>query len=578
MHKEAKKVSHLINIALLGNFTTDYIGYSLKEECTKHNINAAIYNAPYNQYNQEILNTSSGYYTFGPDLTIVLLEGKILFPDWYKFEFQQNQEDSKITFIQNVFQVIISFIENIHANSHSSVVLNNFKLPYFSPLGILDNKQHLGLKKMINLLNNKLEEWALNKDYLYISDYNGLCAQYGNNKAEDDKMYYLAKSCHSVAFTEYMSREYLRYILPMLSLNRKCLVLDLDNTLWGGIAGEDGISGIKLDITGTGRCFYDFQQEILNLYHKGILLAVNSKNNYDDAISIIENHPYMLLRKEYFSNIKINWQNKAANLENIARELNIGIDSLVFFDDNPVEREFVKSVLPEVKVIEVPADTSKYAQSLREEINFELLKITDEDRKRNEMYEANKQRYEVQKRCNDLEEYLAVLDTKLVIEGINEFTKSRVVQLLQKTNQFNMTTIRYDINDLDDMIKSDNHLILTCSVTDKFGDNGIVGTCIIKTEGPAAYINSFLLSCRVLGRNIEYAFLGTVVDLLKSKGIELINAKYIKTQKNTAYSDFYNNAGLLKESTDDNETCFLINNKSILKKVDNIKVIVKDVV
>lgn len=568
--------SNLINIALLGNFTTNYMGNSIKEECTKHNINAAIYNTPYNQYNQEVLNTGSGFFAFKPDLAIILLEGKLLFPEWYNFEIMQNEIVFKNTLIQNVFEKIIFLVENIHANTNSTIILNNFKIPYFSPLGILDNKQPLGLKNMVSLLNNKLEEWSYNKDYIYIFDYNGLCAQFGNRRAEDYRMYYLAKNYISFTFTDYMSKEYMRYILPLQSVNRKCLVLDLDNTLWGGLAGEDGISGVKLDISGAGRSFYDFQQEILNLYHKGILLAVNSKNNFDDAINIIENHPYMLLRKKFFSTLKINWQDKATNLENIAKELNIGIDSLVFFDDNPAEREYIKSALPEVRVIEVPNDTSRYIQALHDETAFELLNITEEDITRNKMYEENKQRDEIRQRCKDLKEYLAILNTKIEVEHVNEFTKSRIAQLLQKTNQFNMTTIRYDMKDLEDMIASTNYLLLTCSASDKYGDNGIVGTCISKIEGSKAHIDSFLLSCRVMGRNIEYAFLRVVIDLLKARGVKTISAKYIRTQKNASCSDFYTNAGFLTDTSGDKETYYVMNDISTLKKVDNIKVSIKD--
>lgn len=554
----------------------EYIGKSIKNESEKHSINANIYNSPYNQYNQEVLNTSSAFYVFKPDLTMIILEGRLLFSKWYEFQTLQSEDSNKLSLVQNIYEMIISLIERIHANSTTTIILNNFKVPYYTPMGILDNKQQYGLKSMINLLNSKLEEWAYYKDYAYVFDYNGLCAQFGYYKSEDRKMNYLAKSYTSFSFMDYMSKEYMRYIFPMKSKNRKCLVLDLDNTLWGGIAGEDGISGIKLDICGIGRSFYDFQLEILNLYYKGIILAVNSKNNIEDALIIIEDHPFMLLRKKFFSVLKINWQDKATNLKAIAKELNLGIDSLVFFDDSPVERKYVELILPEVKVVDVPRDVSKYTQVLQEVFEFEILKMTDEDIRRNEMYAADRQRIESQQQINNLEEYLSELDTKIFVEYANDFTKYRIVQLLQKTNQFNMTTKRYDISDVEHMINSDKHLLFTCKLMDKYGDSGLVGVCIIEMEDAHARIDSFLLSCRAMGRKIEYAFLNTVIGILKARGIETLCSLYIRTKKNTVCADFYAQSGFLKETSDDQETCYMLDNKSTLKIFDYIEVIVKE--
>ncbi len=253
------------------------------------------------------------------------------------------------------------FHKNALRKSYSTIL----KCRIFPRLGIMDHKYYPGLKDQIALLNLKLSEWASDKDYVFIFDYCAFASLYGNRSIEDAKMYYILNTTVSLRYTDALAKEYLRYILPLKCMTKKCLVLDLDQTLWGGVAGEDGISGIKLDLSGPGRSFYDFQKEILNLYENGVLLAVCSKNNPEDVLEILEQHPHMLLKKEHFSVMKINWQDKAANIREIAKELNIGLDAIVFFDDSVVERELVKSLLPEVTVIDVPADTSKYVRTIR---------------------------------------------------------------------------------------------------------------------------------------------------------------------------------------------------------------------
>ena len=563
-------ISNQIHIALLGNCTTNYISNALKEICSQYGILAEIYNAPFNQYTQEALSPNSGLNLSDPELIILFLEGKYLFPDWFDMKAILSDKEHKLQLIQDTFDSIESLVDSIHSTRNVKIIINNFHVPYHTPLGILDNKNCLGLKRMLNTLNLKLEEWAISKDYLHIFDYNGFCSHVGRRSIEDEKLSYSTKSPISISSTKEIVKEYMRFILPLKSKNKKCLVLDLDNTLWGGIAGEDGIAGIKLDIDGPSKTFYDFQQEILNLYHRGILLAVNSKNNFEDAIEIIENHPHMLLRKSCFSSLKINWKDKVTNLREIAKELNIGIDSLVFFDDNPVEREYVKLALPEVTVVEVPKDSCRYVQVLKAIVEFEQLNITSEDTKRNRMVEENKKRLELFSKLNDLEDYLTSLQTKVIVEFANEFNIPRLAQLTQKTNQFNMTTSRYQSEEIENMIKTGNFLVFFCSVSDRFGDSGTIGVCIVRLDSAAAFIDTFLLSCRVLGRNVEYAFLNAVTEILKKKGIQKISSKYIQTAKSKANQDFYRNAGFDQHCTSDQETEFLLTEFKNLRNINYI--------
>lgn len=534
----------LYKIALLGNFTTELIGNALQDECAKSGLEISVYNGPYQQYNQEVMRPESGFNAFQPDLTILLLDGRTLFSQWYDVPFfQQNDGQKCENHVKTAADGLKALISTIHGNLDTKIIINNFKVPYHVPLGILDGRSAMGLKHMIYSLNLELECFAVQTEYAYVFDYNGFSAYIGHDRSEDKKLSYLVKCPLSYPTVKQLSKEYMRYILPLNAMSKKCLVLDLDNTLWGGVAAEDGLGGISLDISGPGRSYYDFQQEILNLYHKGILLAINSKNNPQDAFEIIDDHPHMLLRNNFFSCIKINWQDKVTNLREIASELNIGLDSLVFFDDNPVEREFVKSMLPQVTVIDVPGDPTAYCEKLRNVPLFETLGMTAEDIKRNEMIAQNKERTGSQKSFGSLEEYLKSLDMNVTVQVADAYNIPRISQLTLKTNQFNMTTKRYQAVDIYKMLETGEYVAYCCSVSDRFGDSGITGCCIAKLDGADAAIDTFLLSCRVLGRNVEFAFLSLIIKLLRDKGIRKITAQFIPTAKNTVNADFYAIAG-----------------------------------
>lgn len=564
-----------IKIAIIGNCTTEYTGKGLQDASSRYDITAEVYNAPYNQYIQEALSPDSGLYRSNPELIIIWLEGIVLFPEWYDVNLLLEEKEKKCERVYNIMQSVVSLAEAIRSRCPAKVLIYNFKVPCFSPLGILDNKHHPGIKAMVSMLNTLLEEWAWDKEGIYIFDYNNACAQYGMDKAMDKKLYYAAKSSVSFPFIRVIAAEHMRYILPIKSRNKKCLVLDLDNTLWGGTAGEDGLHGVVLDITGPGRAFYDFQQVVLNLYNKGILLAVNSKNNPEDALEIMERHPHMLLRKKHFSVLKINWNNKAVNLNEIAKELGIGIESIVFIDDNPIERDLVKSMLSEVTVVEMPEDTARYAETLERLPEFELLSITEDDLRRNEMYKANIERQEILKNLSTMEDYLSGLDLEITVEAANSFTIPRISQLSLKTNQFNMTTKRYQTEEIQKMAVSEDYVVLSCSVKDKFGDRGISGVCIAKLHDTEAAIDTFLLSCRVLGLGIEYALLSTIVEILHNKGITTIYASYVKTAKNSANEGFYSTAGFSTESADPGQTYHVLNPGKSVKRNDYIKIVNK---
>lgn len=330
--------------------------------------------------------------------------------------------------------------------------------------------------------------------------------------------------------------------LNSISLKRKkCLVLDLDNTLWGGVLGEDGVEGIKIGGDYPGKAFLYWQEALLELSKSGVILTVCSKNNEQDVLDAWEKNPFMILKKEHFAAYRINWTDKATNIKELAAELNIGLDSFVFVDDNPTERELIKQMLPMVEVPEFPVqpyDLMPFFKQLVEDY-FKVYSVTDEDKKKTEQYKQNAARAQAQASFADFDSFLESLDIQITIESANEFNIQRIAQMTQKTNQFNLTTHRYSDADVRGFIKN-GWKIWCISVADKFGDNGITGTIMIT---PAGDIDTFLLSCRILGKGIEIAFVKTIISLLSRDGIEDLKASYIPTAKNSQVKEFWEKAG-----------------------------------
>ena len=338
------------------------------------------------------------------------------------------------------------------------------------------------------------------------------------------------------------------YVKPFCGKNKKCIVLDLDNTLWGGIIGEDGFDGIELGHTSNGKAFVDFQKQLLSLWNQGIILALNSKNNYDDAIKVIKEHPDMILREKNFASIQINWNDKAQNLKQIADEINIDLNSIVFFDDDKINQERIKQEFPEVLTIELSKDPSQYSLILKDLNDFNVLQKTDEDRKRGQMYAQQRERHELKQSISSLDEFLKQLDIEVKIKKSDEFLIPRISQLTLKTNQFNLTTRRYQEEEIRNFSSDENFEVGCAQVIDKFGDNGVTGVYIVKKDEKSWIIDTFLLSCRIMGRGIEDAILSQILKSAKENGVEEIKAEFIPTQKNKPSENFLSDYGFKKQN------------------------------
>ncbi len=382
---------------------------------------------------------------------------------------------------------------------------------------------------------------------MLVHDTAALAAQAGFRNWFDARLWYLARCRLSREAMKALAQSTVSLLRGWMGLTRKCVVLDLDNTLWGGVIGEDGIEGIALGEEGIGLAFAEFQDELLNLTRKGIVLAICSKNNEEDALAVFRRHPSMRLKEAHFAAWRINWRDKAANIRDLAAELNLGLESFVFIDDNPAERSLVRAELPEVLVPEWPQDPASFKSTLLDLAAIHLLRvsITEEDRARTSMYRAEGERRNLlESSGGSLERYYHSLEMTARIGLADSFTIPRIAQLTQKTNQFNLTTRRYSEAQILLLSEAPDTLVLWLGLSDRFADNGIVGVIILRQVSAGEWsIDTLLLSCRVIGRTVENAFLGVACGMLTAHGAEYLTGEYHPTRKNAVTTNLYRDLG-----------------------------------
>ena len=532
----------LFKIAILFSFTAKGIKEAINVECCKLGVIPEFFAGDYKQYAQDILNKNSELYRFKPNVVFFFIDIKSLFGENFFSPYQISNEERK-RFVEEKLEEVKKLLQTLSKRTSAKIVFHNFEVPCHSPLGILESKEKFGFIESIEYLNSELRKFIKLNSPIFLFDYNSFSSRIGKDKILDHKMYYLADMKIGMEYLATLAKEYLSYIKPLLSLSKKCLVLDLDNTLWGGIIGEDGIEGIKLGPTSEGMPFWEFQKYILELFNRGVILAINSSNNPDDVLKALREHPYMILKEDHFASMQINWNDKVSNIKKIAEEIGIDVSSMVFIDDSQVNRQIIKEALPEVTVVDMPEDSSLYLKTIMEIDDFNTFSLTVEDTKRGQMYSAQRERKKFQETSGNIDEYLKNLNTVVTFEKVNNFTIPRIAQLTQKTNQFNMTTKRYLDTEIKNFSENENYFVFSVKVEDKFGDNGITGTSIIEKQGKEWRIDIFLLSCRVIGRAIEKVMLARIIEQAKKEGVKTLIGEFIPTAKNSPAKNFYENCG-----------------------------------
>jgi FkbH-like protein len=393
---------------------------------------------------------------------------------------------------------------------------------------------------------NGLRALSSSSPRIVVVDWDWHVRAYGWQAVRDDRLWYVGgmrlNPVGLAALGELVARNAAAYH----GRAKKVVALDLDGTLWGGIVGEEGLRGLELGEAGLGLAFQDFQRELLNLHDAGVLLVVCSKNNPEDALEVFDRHPGMILRREHLAAERIDWRDKATNLRELAAELDLGLDSFVFLDDNPVERTWVSQALPEVLVPDLPADPVDRPRFLREASWFARTATTEADRKRAGSYREQRGRRELRRELTSFEDFLASLEQEIAIEPVHEGTLARAAQLCQRTNQFNLTTHRYAVADIERLAAAEDSDVLTLAVRDRFGDSGVTGLAVLRYHDDETEIDTFLMSCRVLGRRVEDAFLATLAERAVARGSRTLTGTYEPTAKNAQVATFYPERGFVE--------------------------------
>ena len=484
----------------------------------------------YGTWVQEIINPNSGLYSFGPQAVFIIIDGEEMFKG-------QSRNSSTIDMNINYIE------ETVKNNPDITFFVSNIDLWTRKIDSAKAGSKERGLEFLwedgLFLLSRKYRN-------LYVFDLKSIVEDIGREQFYSKKLWYLGGIKFSMKAEKVLEQYINRCVDSVKGKRKKCMVLDLDNTLWGGVVGEVGMEGIELSDYKEGARYKDFQKKLKEIKDLGIILAVVSKNNFDDAIKVIREHKHMVLKEEDFVALKINWDLKSQNIRDLSEEHNIGLDSIVFIDDNPVERESVKRELPEVTVPGFPQDTSELLNFAVELYHnyFYTLDITDEDTVKTEIYRQNMKRRDAQKSSASYEDFLKSLETKIEIRRISAENVQRAAQLTQKTNQFNLTTKRYSEQELLALIDEEGFEGFVAYVSDRFGDNGMVSVVITKRKTDTEIeLDTFLLSCRVMGRFIEEQIIGFIEDLYKKSGYKRLVTYYKPTEKNAPVKDFFERLG-----------------------------------
>ena len=539
-----------INIAVLRNFTVEPLLPVLKGEWALAGFRAELYVSPFDAIVQEVLDAGSALYRFRPDVIIIAQWLETLSPRLTRQFLGLSAEDVRVE-VDRIIHITGEVLTALRCHSKAPILLNNFPLLDVFTLGILDSQSTDYQTHTLLRLNDALRDLASRHTGVYIVDYFRWMARVGGRHGYNERYWHIGRVPIGREGLVSLGQEYGKFFRALRGRTRKCLVLDCDGVLWGGIIGEDGLHGIKLGSTYPGSSYQAFQEEVLNLHRRGVLLALCSKNNEEDVVEVLRNHPGMVLKESHFATWQINWDDKATNLRRLAEALNIGIDSLVMVDDSAFECEWVRGELPEVAVLHLDGDPSSFRTRLSEPGFFDTLTFSAEDRHRNAMYLDERQRRELLSSAASLEEYLSGLELAAEIGVPTPAEIPRVAQLTQKTNQFNLTTRRLSEGEVTGLVDEPGADVFYLKLKDRIADLGLIAVAVVEYGERTAHIESLLMSCRALGRGAEDALLAAIFNAAKAKGCERVTGRYVATKRNALVADFYEKRGfrLLRQTS-----------------------------
>lgn len=550
-----------IKAAVLGDTSTQFIVQALRGLGFEHGIDLQIWEADFDQIEGQVFDLDSELYKYKPKIVIIFQSSHKLLSKYNKL---QNDQHSLLNSIElNLIENIYSTIKN---NLSAKVIYYNYTEIDDTVFGNFANKTESSFLFQLRKLNYELMNFAVQNSDFYLCDISTLQNQIGKTVFFQPAVYINSEMVLSLDVLPQIALRTIALISALTGSFKKCVILDLDNTIWGGIIGDDGIENIELGSLGIGKAFTEFQYWIKKLKNRGIIITVCSKNTESVAKEPFEKHPDMVLHLDDIAVFIANWENKVDNIRQIQRILNISYDSMVFLDDNPFERNLVRENIPEICVPELPEDPADYLEYLYALNLFETVSFSDEDTERTKLYQVEAQRNLIQQKYTNEDDYLKSLNMISLVEPFNKFNAPRVAQLSQRSNQFNLTTVRYSDADINLLAASENYYNFAFTLEDKFGDNGLICVIILKKENDQTlFFESWFMSCRILKRSMENFVLNTITNFAREKGFKYLKGEYITTAKNDMVCNHYKDLGfessgnlwVLNTNKYENKKCFI---------------------
>ncbi len=533
-------------IAVLGGSTTHDIVKILELFLLHYGIEPCFYESEYGRYWQDAMFENEELAQFGPDVVYIHTSNRNIL----KYPSLDDSEEEIDGLLLKNYEHFRMMWDRLRETYRCPIIQNNFEPPFYRLLGNKEASDLHGRLSFLNRLNELFYRYARENKNFYINDINYLASCYGLDKWGDAFYWHMYKYALCLPAIPSLSFNIANIIKSIYGKNKKALVLDLDNTLWGGIVGDDGVENLEIgQETSMGQVYAEFQAYVKQQKDIGVMLNVSSKNEEENALAGL-NHPDGILKPEDFVLIKADWEPKSRNVAGIASELNIMQDSLVFVDDNPAEREIIRTQLDGVAVPEI-GSPEQYIRILDRSGFFEVTSLSEDDKKRSDMYKANLERQKEQAQFGDYQEYLKSLEMVGTIKAFEPMYMARIAQLTNKSNQFNLTTRRYTQAQIEQTAKDDGYITLYGRLEDKFGDNGVVSVVIARKDKDILHVELWLMSCRVLKRDMEFAMMDTLVSEAKKAGCREIKGYYYPTAKNKMVEKFYESQGFVQEKQDE---------------------------
>ena len=542
--KSTDTCTDFYSLAILGNCATQHLAKAIKGYAYEEKIALTVFDADYNQIDAQVMDNNSELYQMTPDFTLFWLCTEKLYEAFC-------QSTNRSDFANQIITSLEGYWNRVNQQYKTTILQFNFTQIDDRIFGNYGNKTQDSFLFQIRKLNYLLMEKCTQYKNVFIIDIEYLQQIYGEDGIKENKMYYIAKIPLSTKILPEVAKQTIDVIKAMKGKMKKCVILDLDNTLWGGVIGDDGLENIQIGELGLGHAFSEFQMWLKELQKRGIILAVCSKNEEVVAKEPFLHHPEMVLHMEDIAMFVANWEDKASNIKRIQDTLNIGMDSIVFLDDNPFERNLVKSMIPDITVPNLPEDPSQYLNYVKSLNLFETAAYSETDKNRTKQYQEEIGRVNLQKQFSSYSEYLESLEMVAEAKPFDKFHFSRIAQLTQRSNQFNLRTVRYTEQEIEQLAKEKEHLTLYFTLKDKFGDYGLISVVIMdKQPENTLFISEWVMSCRVLKRSMEEFILDEIIRTAEENGFKKVIGEYIRTPKNNMVSELYKKMGFQEVSKD----------------------------